>query len=797
MSLLKTNLFVASLLLSSLFVGLRGQNNAPGTDVLGWGYNVFGEYAKMESRKDYCLFVYSNPQPVMIGSKQYLVPQKVNLKNISAHSVKTVSGESKREYAMNLSSQVGLGFDGFFFSGSVEASYDFSTSSSEQVFYFTYMDANPKWYISLDTRSMDALKTMLDPQFKIDVDKMAPSELFETYGTHYIASAYLGGRMDYTSKSVITGSTTSQAVGLAVQAKYKAVTGNVQLDASSSKTLSDAKTTTDLLVNGGNSEYINSVNDLGQYEKWASGIADMPVLCDFDNKSLRPIWEFASTETRKALLEAEFNKLVAAHPLPKEIAGAMRFANKLYYIKSKSDGLYWDIPGYHTYAGTQGEKFNLYEKDNQFEGKQGIDRFIKVIPHGTDPQYVFFQPQHSEFVADITGGVSTPGAQLQLWKMSNNNKAQMFKMIPVPNEANTYFIEASNGLYLTAGKPITQQNKTEADNQKWVFEAADATKDMAPLPAEKFRMQNVAGGLYIDVRGSGASIQGKGSKLNLWGLDGGPDRTIQLIDVANNPGKYYLQPLHDNFVFDVEGGSKNNGALVQLYDLNNTAAQQFEFVYAGEPMTFFIRNVNSGKYLDADKSQTSVEGCKIQQYDLQPTGSNDHQKWRLVSCGTMWAMPPADQAFYIRCAYTEKYWDLPGRGAETNANGLSFAIWDKDDDGDRKFKFPSANSHSWVNIQVQNGGRFVAIPSNGSANGTSVILYDKTNDNDQKFAIKPTGPNTCVILTSNWRAVTVAGDATNTNGSKLHIWSQHYHPSQQFVLIYADGPNVGKSYKFF
>lgn len=103
------------------------------------------------------------------------------------------------------------------------------------------MDSNTKWRISLDTRNMDKLKSILEPQFKQDIDNMEVMKLFETYGTHYIASAYIGGRADFTSISTMSGSTKTSDISLAVEAKYKAVSGNKNLEKKYSETLSNSK----------------------------------------------------------------------------------------------------------------------------------------------------------------------------------------------------------------------------------------------------------------------------------------------------------------------------------------------------------------------------------------------------------------------------------------------------------------------------------------------------------------------------------------------------------------------------
>ena len=197
-------------------LNLSAQTQTPGLDVLGYGYDVFGNYADQASKKRYCLFKYSNFRNIPIGSSQYSVPQYVFLENISKHKITTVSGESMREYSKSQSATVGLEADAMFFSASVNTSFNSSQSGSERYFYYTYRDANTKWRISFDERSYDNLSEMLDPQFKKDLISMAPDRLFELYGTHYIARAYLGGRADFNTTSKITKQTNTKEITIAV-----------------------------------------------------------------------------------------------------------------------------------------------------------------------------------------------------------------------------------------------------------------------------------------------------------------------------------------------------------------------------------------------------------------------------------------------------------------------------------------------------------------------------------------------------------------------------------------------------
>lgn len=442
-----------------LNITLIAQTQAPGLDILGYGYDVFGNYADQKSKKRYCLFKYDNYSATPIGVESYNVPQYVILENISDHVVKTVSGESVREYSRDLSKKAGMGVDAMFFSASISASYAKSESGSKRKFYYTYMDANTKWRISFDERNIDNLVNILDAQFKEDLMNMEPRKLFETYGTHFIASAYLGGRADYSSISEMSSSTSSRQIGLAVEAKYHAMSANTELNKSHSKTLSDSKTETKLHVTGGNSQYANNINDPESYRLWADGIEGKPVLCDFEPNSLKPIWIFCTDEDRRFQLESEFEKMCEENPLPKYVGNSSSASNIVSVFKAN---LVCDIEaGKISEAGTKLIVWDLHANNDAqlfyIEETQAANEY-KIRTKGN----TLLAPANAEESADIII-VNDNGQDEIIWLMENaGNKSVRFK-----NKKTGFYITV-DGNNVEKGTRLMQASLSDGSGQRWL-----------------------------------------------------------------------------------------------------------------------------------------------------------------------------------------------------------------------------------------------------------------------------------------------------------------------------------------
>ena len=772
---------------------------SPGLDVLGFGYDVFGFYADQASKKRYCLFKFANYHDIPVGAEQYSVPQYVFLENISKHITKTVSGESIRDYAKHLSVEAGLSGETMFFKGSINASYDTKTTGTEQKYYFTYMDANTKWRISFDERSLSYLKNILEEQFKNDLATMDPTELFKLYGTHFIASAYLGGRADYSSVSTISEKTTTKKISAAITAEFESkfsgnkISTNVNTQSDNQNTLRNANTSTKLKVTGGNSEYANNISDPETYLLWADGIKDMPVLCDFDKGSLRPIWDLCDSPARMQVLKGAFNKLCETNPLPEAFADLAAVKNNAYMIKNKATGLFFDFPGMNPINAKEGDKLNVYGYDNNSVKNQGFDRIYRIETCDTDPEFVFIHPQHTNMVLDITGGNINAGTPIQIWNQ-NKTISQMFKLIPVDGEANTYFIKTKNNLCLELrpnNSAVVLGSFTGGDNQKWKLE--DFNPQNIVQPAEgAYAIQCLDGDLLWDFAGTYPDV--RENKLQLWTAGNAiGDRSFKIARL----GDYNLiRPMHhpSNVL------TANKDAQITNEKQTRADNQQFKFEYAGYPLAYNILNKGTNQLITANGDRTRVSGCPVTSW-VKYGGLN--QCWRLY--GPSAGQTPIHEGSYlVKCEQSNKYWDLSGKEDETNKNGVRAQIWDNDGGYDRKITFEPCNDDiEFYRIKFGNG-RYLDVsgpwewsasekaldvmgkaPLRKKDKGAKLQCYESTNNDAQKFKVVYVGNNAFSILSKiNGRAIDISGGKINENGPDLQLWDWNQgNAAQRFVLI--------------
>lgn len=134
--------------------------------------------------------------------------------------------------------------------------------------------------------------------------------------------------------------------------------------------------------------------------------------------------------------------------------------------------------------------------------------------------------------------------------------------------------------------------------------------------------------------------------------------------------------LNTNYVLDISDASKDNGANLQLWKSNKTAAQTFKVTHIGNGC-YQIVNTNSGKAIDAQNGDTSA-GTNVWQYQVNNT---DAQIWKIVDAGSGY--------YHVICKKSGLYLDL------NNANvvsGENIKLWTNNGNDAQKWKFTKSSS---------------------------------------------------------------------------------------------------------
>jgi len=190
-----------------------------------------------------------------------------------------------------------------------------------------------------------------------------------------------------------------------------------------------------------------------------------------------------------------------------------------YYLKSACNGLYLDITGA---SGNAGANVQVFSGNSTNAQKFYFKAITQVLAPGNYVIISRLSSSSRELVADVSGGSTTSGANVQIW-VSNGTGAQRFR----------FAYNAANGYYT---------------------------------------ITNTQSGLALDVAGANSA-----SGTNVWQYTPNNTRAQWWRVIANGDGSYRIVSATGGCVLDVSGANTASGANIQIYSWNGTNAQKWTF----------------------------------------------------------------------------------------------------------------------------------------------------------------------------------------------------------------------------
>ena len=330
-----------TLLLSVLVLNVvtgQTKKNVPGIDLIGKTYDIFkGEYANNRYAKTSILDFSKAPiKEVSYQNVVYYIPEIFEYTNIVDSKSKITSGESMSEISESLNTSAGLSVNALVFSASVNLDVFKERNQDKYNYYSKYYYIIQNHRISIRQvenktrreRFVQTLKTYLEANFKEDINDplFSPEDVFKNYGTHFLGEVILGAKIEQNIRIESESILNKSQIEAGVSAEYKSVGGNLKVGNTTSTSNKNQTYTSIFSAKGGDIALLGDANQKSEsYNLWSSSVKKNPVLVDFTENSLVPIWELADDTTRKNQLQAYFNNvLIPKNRLPKNIENKPR-----------------------------------------------------------------------------------------------------------------------------------------------------------------------------------------------------------------------------------------------------------------------------------------------------------------------------------------------------------------------------------------------------------------------------------------------------------------------------------------
>lgn len=250
-------------------------------------------------------------------------------------------------------------------------------------------------------------------------------------------------------------------------------------------------------------------------------------------------------------------------------------------------------------------------------------------------------------------------------------------------------------------------------------------------------------------------------------------------------GTYTISTLlNSNYVLDVKDGSTSNGANIQLYEANDTAAQQFKVSHDSQGYVTFT-NVKSGRVLDLNGAVVKDAG-NIQQYTSNGTRA---QKWIVKPDGNGYVVMSAINPNYIL--------DLSGGSVRNGSNvqiysakGSNSQRWNitKYVSKEQRINNLAAQNKNAISDGVyeirsaKNNNYTLDVNSASSRNGANIQLYLRNGTQAQAFRVSHDSRGFVTFTNVNSGKVIDLDGAITKNGRNIHQYASNGTRAQKWIV---------------
>lgn len=340
----------------------------------------------------------------------------------------------------------------------------------------------------------------------------------------------------------------------------------------------------------------------------------------------------------------------------------------IYRIRARHSGKVLDVSANSTQNGGLIHQWDGYDLPSQ-QWK------IEYLNNG----FYKLTAQHSEKVLDIAGGSINEDAVVHQWGFVNGASQQWVLKAAgdgsfIIENRNSSKVLSVSGASLENGAIVNQNSYTGGIHQQWQLDLLSAPPPPPIYVGGTFNGWNLSSTPMTLVNGvwqatgvqigagvhemkfantsnwsgddwgnasglSGTASLSTGGKPNIsFTIQTGGIYTITfdpqslayaIVNESIPDGIYVIKARHSNKALDVEGGSKDDGALIHQWDNYSLLSQQWNIVSVGDGF-YKIENRNSGKVLDVSGASQN-EGAAVHQW--QYYSSLTSQQWRLVDLG--------------------------------------------------------------------------------------------------------------------------------------------------------------------
>ena len=424
-----------------------------------------------------------------------------------------------------------------------------------------------------------------------------------------------------------------------------------------------------------------------------------------------------------------------------------------------------------------------------------------------DGIYVIRSAIDQNFVIDVLGASTENEANIQLYEYSDVPQKK-YKVTYLNNGYYSIIATHSNksmdvkDASTQKGANVQQCEQNGTDAQKWIIKN---------VGNGYYSIISKCNGLYVDVYNAiaqnfqniqmcdGNGLDAQKFKFEKVGEDNKPEETPEIVVPVGKKtiedGTYVIRSaINTNFVIDVLGASKENGANIQLYEYSDAPQKKFKVTYLNNGY-YSIIATHSNKSIDV-KDASTQKGANVQQCEQN---KEDAQKWVIKDVGNgYYSIISKCNGLYVDVynAIAQNFQNIQmcdGNGLNAQKFKFEKVSTEPVKDPESEIKVPAGKQTikdgTYIICSAINNNYVLDVTAASQYNGANIQLYSKAGVKQQSFKVTylEDGYYSIIAVHSN-KSIDVK-DASKKIGANVQQWEANGTDAQKWVI-----KDVGNGY---
>ena len=295
----------------------------------------------------------------------------------------------------------------------------------------------------------------------------------------------------------------------------------------------------------------------------------------------------------------------------------------------------------------------------------------------------------------------------------------------------------------------------------------------------------------MDINGGSSDDR---ARLQIYTANNSQAQMFTFKQVGN--GLYEIVNVNSGKPFEAQGGTVSNGGVISQYSSNGTSAQHWSVIDCGNGKYSFI-NSKSGKAIDVPGAN-GVSGSALQIYTYN---GSDAQKWTLASARTVRqqlddlaasgrGLVKEGKEYAIGSLSERQVFDIVSGSANSGAN---LQVYASNATPAQRWTF-TYDKNGYVTITNVGSGKVLDVSGGNKKAGANVQQYVPNGSWAQKWILVNCGDGSvkiCSALKIDF-VLDLAGGATS-NGANVQVYDDNGTNAQRFRLYTAGDVSKGQT----